>query len=321
MNRNGHWTADHLPDVSDLTVVVTGANSGIGFEASKALALKGALVILAVRSLEKGRQAADEIRIAAPQARLDVQRLDLASLGSIRAFAVNFSTSHARLDVLINNAGLMAIPHRKTADGFEMTFGVNHLGHFALTGLLLETLLAAPTARVVTVSSGMHTRGQMNFEDLMGTRKYERWAAYSQSKLANLLFAYELDRRLKESGARAISLGAHPGYAATNLQYAGPRMEDSTLSLLAMRLANALFAQSAEKGALPLLYAATAPGLAGGEYIGPNRLGGARGYPVVSQSSAASHDRASALRLWQVSEELTGTRYPLAVPEAQAQAA
>ncbi len=319
MNRNGHWTAEQIPDASDLTVVITGANSGIGYEASKALAIRGAQVILGVRSLEKGRQAEAEIRLSAPNARLEVERLDLASLASVQTFAERIASRHAHLDVLINNAGLMAIPPRKTAEGFEMQFGVNHVGHFALTGLLLEALRAAPAARIVTVSSGLHERGRINFDDLMGEQRYERWAAYSQSKLANLLFAYELDRRLKASGARAISLGAHPGYAATNLSYAGPGLDGSKARVVVMRMANSVLAQSAAMGALPTLYAATAPGLAGGEYIGPDGLGGARGYPVISRSSEASHSNADASRLWQVSEQLSGVHYLDDVTEQQPQ--
>jgi NAD(P)-dependent dehydrogenase (short-subunit alcohol dehydrogenase family) len=205
----------------------------------------------------------------------------------------------------------MAIPYRQTADGFEMQFGTNHLGHFALTGLLLERLVAADDARVVTVSSTLHRQGKINFEDLQGQLQYNKRAAYNQSKLANLQFAYELQRKLAAAGYNAISVGAHPGYSATNLQHVGPDMEDSAFQRGLMSLANALFAQSSEMGALPTLYAATAPGVLGCDYIGPNGLMSARGYPVKEKSSDASYDEASARRLWAVSEQLTGVTYPL----------
>lgn len=203
----------------------------------------------------------------------------------------------------------MAIPFRETKDGFEMQFGTNHLGHFALTGKLLESLLNTPGSRVVTVSSGMHQLGKINFDDLMGRQHYDKSAAYAQSKLANLLFTYELDRRLKANQAPTISLGVHPGYAATHLQEAGPEMEGSQLSRWVMGLANSLFAQSAAMGALPTLYGATEPGLEGGEYIGPSGLLGMRGYPAPTESSQRSHDPETAARLWKVSEDLTGVKY------------
>ena len=208
-------------------VVVTGGNSGSGFEAALALAGKNAQVILAVRSVEKGEAAAERIRQQYPRAQVIVMALDLSDLSSVRAFAQNFLKLYERLDVLINNAGVMALPQRKTADGFEMQFGTNHLGHFALTGLLISALKKTSNARVVTVSSGAHTFGDIHFDDLQWEKKYQAWGAYGQSKLANLLFAYELQRRLEAAGSKVLSVGCHPGYASTNLQAAGPQMEGS----------------------------------------------------------------------------------------------
>jgi NAD(P)-dependent dehydrogenase (short-subunit alcohol dehydrogenase family) len=307
--QNGKWTMDSVPSQEGRVFVITGGNSGIGYEAAKALAAKAAYVVLAVRDLAKGARARDEILIQYPHATVKAMLLDLANLTSIRQFAQEFQYKFDWLDVLINNAGVMALPRRLTADGFEMQFGTNHLGHFALTGLLIDSLLATPASRVVTVSSMMHMRGKIRFDDLMGEKSYDKQAAYSQSKLANLLFAFELQRKLAVMPADTISLAAHPGYAATNLQYAGPEMEDSKASKKLMQLANALFAQSAEMGALPVLYAALSADMSGGEYAGPSGMMGARGYPVKSQSSPASHDLEAAARLWQVSKELTGVDY------------
>ena len=238
-----------------------------------------------------------------------MMQLDLASLASIRSFADDFSRRFNRLDVLVNNAGVMAIPYRSTADGFEMQFGTNHLGHFALTGLLLELLVATPASRIVTVSSMLHWPGAIDFDDLMSRKSYQPWQAYSQSKLANLLFTYELERRLSSHGFTTHSIGAHPGYAATNLQFVGAEMSGSSGGLLINRVANRLFAQPAWMGALPQLYAAVAPNVAGGSYIGPGGLLGMRGHPRVVRSSPRSYDLVSAQKLWQVSQELTGVRY------------
>ncbi len=304
-----HWTIDAIPDQKDKLVVITGANSGIGFEAAKALAGKGAHVILAVRSDTKGQAAVEKIRAAYPRAQVEFDILDLADLASVRSFAERFVSRYAALPLLINNAGVMATPYRRTADGFELQFGTNHLGHFALTGLLLPVILAAPGARVVTVSSMAHSFGQINFDNLDGSKGYQRWMAYSQSKLANLLFAYELQRRFASAGAGAISLACHPGYADTELQKVGPRMDGFALGELMSGMLNRVFAQSAAMGALPTLYAATAPEAHGGDFIGPDGLGGARGYPVPQRSNARSYDPALARRLWEVSERLTGVRY------------
>ncbi len=302
------WTADDIPDQRGRVALVTGANSGIGFEAAAALAAKGAHVVLACRDAGKAKGAFDAIRARRADASLEVQALDLASLASIRACADRVIAEHARLDLLVNNAGVMAIPRRTTADGFEMQLGTNHFGHFALTGLLLERLLAAPAARVVTVSSSAHRPGRMHWDDLQLERGYQRWSAYSQSKLANLLFAYELDRRLRHKGARAASTAAHPGYAATNLQFVGARMDGSRFMERFFVLGNRLLGQSAADGALPTLYAATSPDVASGDYVGPSRMFEAWGSPKKVGSSARSHDAADARRLWERSEELTGVR-------------
>jgi NAD(P)-dependent dehydrogenase (short-subunit alcohol dehydrogenase family) len=303
------WTAKDIPDLSGKTAIVTGGNSGIGYEAALQLAGKGATTVLACRDAAKAREAAVRVKATVPQAAVEFMSLDLASLVSIRAFAALFLEKHDAVHILCNNAGVMALPYRKTVDGFEMQFGTNHLGHFALTGLLLERLLATGGARVVNVSSTAHRWGWMSFDDLNSERHYAKWRAYGQSKLANLLFTYELQRRLEAAGAAAISVACHPGYAATNLQAAGPRMEGSSFMESITNLGNRLLAQDAAMGALPTLYAATAPDVRGGDYIGPDGLFENSGYPKKTTSNSRSHDRASAARLWKVSEELTGVRY------------
>jgi len=305
---NSKWTSNDIPDLTGKVAVVTGANSGTGFEAARALAKKGATVVLTCRSLSKGKDALEAIQHESPGASVELMHLDLANLAVVRSFAEAFAAHYDRLDILCNNAGVMALPYRQTADGFEMQFGTNHLGHFALTGLLLPHLLKTPQARVVTMSSDLHKQGKIQFDDLQGEKSYKKWAAYSQSKLANLLFAYELQRKLKLAGASVISMAAHPGYAATNLQLAGPTMAGSALQLWLMKLSN-LAAQSAKMGALPMLYAATAPGVQGGSYFGPGGFAEIRGHPVQTQSNARSHNREDAARLWLVSEELTGVTY------------
>jgi NAD(P)-dependent dehydrogenase (short-subunit alcohol dehydrogenase family) len=306
------WTADDMPDLTGRTVVVTGANSGIGFEAAREFARHGADVTLAVRDTGKGETAAARIRAAAPHASVAVSRLDLADLASVRAFAADWSAAHpVGLDLLVNNAGVMAIPRRQTADGFEMQFGTNHLGHFALTGLLLPALVARPRSRVVSVSSGAHRLGRMDFDDLMGARRYHPWRAYGQSKLANLLFTSELQRRLDAADVPILAVAAHPGYAATNLQAVGPQMSGRGWLVQPMELANRFLAQSAEMGALPTLFAATAPGLPGGAYVGPDGFMEQRGHPRLVGRSSAAQNTVDARRLWEASERLTGVTYPL----------
>jgi NAD(P)-dependent dehydrogenase (short-subunit alcohol dehydrogenase family) len=257
-------------------------------------------------------EAANAIRGAFPSSTVEAALLDLANLSSVRAFADRIRASNGHIDLLINNAGVMAAPYRRTIDGFELQFGTNHLGHFALTGLLLPLLQDRPNGRVVTVSSNNHKGGRMQFDDLQGEQHYSRWGAYAQSKLANLLFAFELDRRLRTAGRPLISVAAHPGYSATNLQLNGPPLRERLL----MRLTNRLIAQSAEMGALPLLYAATAPGLAGGSYVGPDGRGGMRGHPVLVQASGRAHDEEAARRLWDISEQLTSVKYDFRAPAA-----
>jgi hypothetical protein len=305
------WTAEDIPDLSGKTIVVTGANSGLGYEASLQFAGRGAHVVLACRNSEKAGDALRAIRSAHPAASVEAMDLDLASLASIRAFADTLLARHASLHVLCNNAGVMALPHRRTADGFEMQFGTNHLGHFALTGLLLERLLATPGARVVTQSSTFHRMGKMRFDDLHWDRGYQKWLAYGQSKLANLLFAYELQRRLEARNASLLSLACHPGYAATNLQLAGPQAAESSFKERGWEILNRIFAQSAAMGALPMLYAATANDVQGGDYIGPDQFVETWGHPKKVRSNGRSRNRADAATLWDVSETLTGISYRL----------
>jgi hypothetical protein len=305
------WSVEDMPSMDGKRVVVTGANSGIGFEGTRAFAGAGATVVMACRSAERGERAADEIREAVPGAALDVRRCDLADLDSVRDFAAGVRGTYDELHVLCNNAGVMAVPRSETADGFETQLGVNHLGHFALTGHLLGRLVGtAGESRVVTQSSGAHEMGEVDFEDLHREGSYGKWEAYGQSKLANLLFAYELQRRLEEAGVeRTVSVACHPGYADTNLQYRGPEASGSRVRYGLMKVANTVFAQSAAKGALPMLYAAAAEGVEGGDYYGPGGLLGMRGPPEKQESSDASYDEGTAERLWAVSEELTGVGY------------
>jgi NAD(P)-dependent dehydrogenase (short-subunit alcohol dehydrogenase family) len=298
------WDADNIPDQTGRTAVVTGANSGLGLVTARELARRGALAVLACRNREKGQAALEEVTAAASGPPPQLEELDLASLDSVRAFAERFRASHDGLDLLINNAGVMAPPRRRTADGFELQFGTNHLGHFALTGLLLPLMEGREDARVVTVSSTAHKFGRIAFGNLNGDRHYFRWRAYGQSKLANLLFALELDRRLRASGSTVKSMAAHPGYAATNLQTAAPPLVDR----LVMKVSNAVIAQSDEMGALPTLYAATEPGLEGGTYAGPDGPGEQRGHPTIVRPNKAARDEQTARRLWDVSAELTGVR-------------
>jgi NAD(P)-dependent dehydrogenase (short-subunit alcohol dehydrogenase family) len=310
--RRTGWTAADMPDLGGRTAIVTGANSGLGFVTASRLAAHGASVTLAVRDPGRGQAAAGRIRAAVPEAQVQVRELDLASLASIRAFAAAWPAEHAGgLDLLVNNAGIMNVPRMLTADGFERQFGTNHLGHFALTGLLLPALLRRPEPRVVTVSSMLHRRGRMDFDDLMGEASYRPWAAYGQSKLANLLFTGELQRRAGAAGAALLALAAHPGYASTNLQGVGPAMRGGALERGLSALANRWIAQPAERGALPSLYAATAPGLAGDSFIGPDGLGEQRGFPRLVGRSVAAGNAADARRLWDVSEDLTGVRFGL----------
>jgi len=302
------WRAEDIPNLTGRVAVVTGANSGLGFEAARALARKGATVVLACRDFARGREAAAIIVAESPGAVVDLMRLDLASLASIRAFAVDLAGRQARIDILLCSAGVMATPRRTTEDGFELQFGTNHLGHFALTGLLLPLVLAAPASRIVSVASVAEKFGTIHFDDLMGERRYGRWEAYCQSKLANVLFIYELQRRLTRAGARTIAAVAHPGFAATGLRNELRAKEPSWLQRNLAHLAEAV-SQSAEMGVLPQLYAATAPDIVGGAYYGPDGFLERAGHPKRTGSSPASRDETAARRLWEVSETFTGVSY------------
>jgi NAD(P)-dependent dehydrogenase (short-subunit alcohol dehydrogenase family) len=299
------WTAERIPDQSGRTAVVTGANSGLGLVTARELARNGARVVMACRNLDKGHEAVEAIRSNVPDAQLQLDELDLASLASVRSFADRYTATHDGLDLLINNAGVMAAPRRLTADGFELHLGTNHLGHFVLANLLLPLMEGREDARVVTLSSNAHktVRG-IAFDNLNGERRYFRWNAYGQSKLANLLFALELDRRLRAQGSTVKSLAAHPGYSATNLQSAAAPLVDR----LVMKVGNAVVAQDDEMGALCVLYAATEPGLEGGTYVGPDGIGEQRGNPKIVQPNRAARNEQTARRLWEVSADLTGVR-------------
>ncbi|MCB9681166.1 MAG: SDR family oxidoreductase [Alphaproteobacteria bacterium] len=303
------WTASDIPDQTGKTYVITGANGGLGLEATRALAARGAKVVMACRNLDKAAEAVDGIRRDTPDADLDVRALDLASLASIRAFSDGLLADLPHVDVLMNNAGVMAIPRRTTEDGFEMQLGTNHLGHFALTGQVLPLVTKAPAGRIVNVSSQAHRTGRMRWDDLMGERSYERWSTYGQSKLANLLFTYELARRLEAAGEGVVVAAAHPGYSDTDLQYVGPRLDGSSIMATLSGWGNALFAQPATKGALPQLYAATMPEVASGSYYGPDGWFQMQGWPTKVDSNARSHDRDDQRRLWETSVTLTGVDF------------
>ena len=297
MGREKRWDDRLMLDQSGKVAIVTGAGSGLGFETVRALAGKNAKVVMAVRNTAKGREAAARIKKECPRADVDVMELDLADLSSVRKFVQDFTKRFSRLDLLINNAGVMVPPYGKTVDGFELQFGTNHLGHFALTILLIDMLKNVSGSRIVTVSSGAHAFGMLDFDDLnWEKRRYNAWQAYGDSKLANLYFTRELQRRLDEEGSDVLAVAAHPGWAATELQR----------HQWWVRLLNNFFAQPADMGALPTLYAATAPDVHGSEYFGPDGKGQMRGYPVKVQSSKRSRDMVVASRLWEVSEEMTG---------------
>ena len=306
------WTTADIPDLTGRTAVVTGANSGIGFGAAVELARHGATVTLATRDPGRGADALARLKSEVPAADAGLGRLDLADLSSVRAFAAGYAPDG--LDLLVNNAGVMAVPLRHTPDGFESQFGTNHLGHFALTGRLLPKLLARPGARVVTVTSPYHKIGRIDFADLDARGRYRKWPAYAQSKLANLLFTFELQRRADAAGVELLALSAHPGYAATNLQTAGPRLAGNKLMERASEVVSRVVGQSARDGALPTLRAATDPAVLGGEVFGPDGLLELRGAPKQVAVSRRARDRAVAERLWDASEKKTGVRYPALDP-------
>jgi NAD(P)-dependent dehydrogenase (short-subunit alcohol dehydrogenase family) len=295
------WTAADIPDQTGRVAVITGANTGLGFESASALAAKGAHVVLAVRNLDKAKDAAALMTKGNPGADVTLQKLDLTSLDSIRAATDQLRLDHDRIDLLINNAGVMVTPKATTKDGFELQFGTNHLGHFAFTGLLLDRLLPVTGSRVVTVSSMGHRIGRIRFDDLQSDHSYNRVRAYAQSKLANLLFTYELQLRLK--GTNTIAVAAHPGSSKSELTRNVPRLVQVAVRPLEL--------QGADMGALPTLRAATDPTVLGGQYYGPGGFAGMRGYPKMVASGGRSHDLTAQKRLWAVSEELTGVVYPV----------
>ena len=303
------WTTDDMPSQQGRTAVVTGSNTGLGFATASVLAARGASVILAVRNTERGSQAAERITCASPDAKVEVQHLNLGSLASIREAALGIRAKNPRIDLLINNAGIMNTPKGTTVDGFERQFGTNHLGHFALTGLLIKDMLAVPGSRVVTVSALAHqlARG-INFDDLQRERSYAPMRVYSQSKLMNILFTYELQRRLTHAAAQTVAVAAHPGLASTELSRGNPATQRAFVSLL-----RPLIFQSTSKGALPTLRAATDTSVRGGQYYGPDGRWprGIRGNPAAVESSAASHDETTQRRLWAVSQKLTGVTFPV----------
>lgn len=301
------WTANDIPDQSGRLVIVTGGNSGLGYESVLALARKGARLVIASRDGARATEAIARVKQHVPGAKLEFRQLDLASLASVRAFASEFRAGYNRLDLLLNNAGIATPARQQTQDGFEMHLGVNHLGHFALTGLLLNLLLTTPGSRVVTTTSVAQTIGWINFDDLQLQRSFTRVGAYGQSKLANVLFTFEMERRLKAAGAATLSLAAHPGYSNTNMTQTSATAFGTYLEDIFFKLANELVAQSAAMGALPQLYAATAAGVKGGEMYGPRFY--TRGYPAINMATIQAYDEETARRLWQVSEELTDLHY------------
>jgi NAD(P)-dependent dehydrogenase (short-subunit alcohol dehydrogenase family) len=299
------WTTDKIPDLTGKLIIVTGANSGIGFEATKEFARKGAETILACRNMDKTKKASDRIKKKIPDAKTVIMQLDLSSLKSIKDFAGEFKKNYFSLDVLLNNAGIMFVPYRTTSEGFESQVGVNHLGHFALTGLLFDLLANTPGARVVNVSSNGHRMGKMDVDNYIykDGKGYSRLGAYGRSKLSNLLFTYELDRRFKTANIDAIAVGAHPGISNTNLirQWYFKVLKPIVF----------LTTQSAYMGALPSMRAATDPDVKGSDYYGPGGRGEQRGYPTKVESNGASHNKEDAIRLWNLSEKLTGVFFPI----------
>ncbi len=305
------WCADDIGDLTGKVALVTGANSGIGYETASALADHGAHVVLACRNPEKARRAFDDLENDLERSSLEILDLDLSDLSSVRRAAARFVSEHARLDLLVNNAGVMGTPYRQTSDGFELQMATNHLGHFALTGLLLDRLLTSERSRVVTVSSLMHRAGHLRLDDVAGNTPHNRWRTYGTSKLANLLFVAELSRRLEASGAPTMAVTAHPGWTRSNLAGTGAGMGEQRLRATLGRLAGRAFGQATATGALPSLYAATAPGVKAGQFIGPRRYFALFGPPGLVEPNRRARNTETAGRLWEISEELTGVRYPV----------
>jgi NAD(P)-dependent dehydrogenase (short-subunit alcohol dehydrogenase family) len=302
------WTQADIPNLTGKITVVTGANSGLGFECSQTFAEKGATVVMTARNLEKGKKAKTEILKAYPNASLDLMKLDVGDLASVREFAEAFKAKYDRLDILLNNAGVMAIPRQETPDGFEMQLGVNHLGHFALTGLLLEVIVKTPKARIHNVTSSANWTGAINFDDLMGEKEYSRWGAYGQSKLANVFFTYELQKRLTAAGYDTITNTSHPGLVIGNLQANSVEQSGTRMEAWLYSLSKLFMAQDIKMGVLPMLYGMTAEDAKGGVFYTPRTLN-MRGYPKEGNANAAANDAESLKRFWEVSEELTGMKY------------
>lgn len=307
--QNQKWNIEDVPEQTGKVIIITGANSGLGLKATEVLASKGATVVMTVRSTARGEEAKENILQEIPKADVHVMQLDLSSLASVKSFSEKFLGQFDRLDVLINNAGVMQPPRRETEEGFELQIGVNHFGHFALTGYLLPLLKQTPGSRVVTQSSVAHLQGKMNFDDLNSQQSYSRTGAYAQSKLANLLFAFELQRKFDQAEIDAVSIGVHPGYTATNLQQNGPTVGGRSFLSIIYKLSNFLMAQSVNKGVLPMLYAATMDDVNGGDYLGPKGLGGSRGYTRRVKARNTAYNLEDAYQLWQISEKLTGISY------------
>jgi protochlorophyllide reductase len=310
------WTQADIPDLSGKVVVVTGANSGLGLESAKTLSGKGATLVMAVRNLNKGEQARSTILKVYPNAQLDLIQLDVGDLSSVRAFAAAFKEKYDRLDILLNNAGLMAIPRQETVDGFEMQLGVNHLGHFALTGLLIDLIVKTAKARIHNVTSSANFAGTINFDDLMGQRRYGRWEAYGQSKLANVFFTFELQKRLSAAGFDTISNTSHPGLVIGNLQANSVAQSRTPVEGVLYKIIQPLIAQDISMGVLPMLYAMTAPDAKGGTLYGPEFFN-VRGYPAATKANRRAYDATALKRFWEVSEQLTGVTYPVLHQKAQ----
>lgn len=310
------WTQQDIPDLTGKVIVITGANSGLGFECSKTFAQKGATVVMTARSIKKGENARADILKAHPDADVDLMQLDVGDLSSVRDFVAAFKAKYDRLDILLNNAGVMAIPRQETADGFEMQLGVNHLGHFALTGLLLDVIVNTPNARIHNVTSSANYTGTINFDDLMGKKEYGRWAAYGQSKLANVFFTFELQKRLANAGYDTIVNTSHPGFVLGNLQANSVEQSDTRLEALMYRLIQPILAQDIKMGVLPMLFGMTAEAAKGGAFYGP-RWFNARGYPDEKKANSEAYDEAACKRFWEISEQLTGVTYEFSSQELQ----
>lgn len=311
--RSANWDTGHIPDQQGKVAVVTGANSGLGWHITLNLARQGAHVVMACRDEGRTARAMEQIRAIVPGAKLSYQPMNLARQDSVRAAAADLLAHHPRIDLLVNNAGVMFLPYSQTSDGYEIQMASNHLGHFLLTGLVLARLNQTPGARIVTMSSGFNRYGRLPRDGFKGSARYSKYRSYCDSKLANLVFARELAQRLQKQGARTLSLAAHPGYSATNLQFGAANLAGSSLAAslnrMGMRMSNALFAQTAAMGALPALYAATGPVQGNGGYFGPDGWNEIRGYPRQAALPRRALDGEAAARFWTMSEDCTGIRY------------